>query len=66
MWRNTPKDVVIIHGFPASKNAPNPSPFVLKLLTYLRMENIPYEVISIKIFVNVIAKPNSMQNANLV
>lgn len=43
-WSNTPKDVVVLHGFPEGVTCPNISPFVLKLETYLRMAKIPYEV----------------------
>jgi len=43
-WNNTPKDVVILHGFPAAKVVPNASPFVLKVLTFLRMANINYKL----------------------
>ncbi|ODM93959.1 hypothetical protein Ocin01_12720 [Orchesella cincta] len=43
-WKNTPKDVVILHRIPPAVAAPNASPFVLKLETYLRMTNIPYEI----------------------
>jgi hypothetical protein len=43
-WKNTPKDVVILHMIRRGRSAPSPSPFVLKLETYLRMANIPYQV----------------------
>ncbi|CAL8096531.1 unnamed protein product [Orchesella dallaii] len=43
-WKNTPKDVVILHRIPPAIAAPNASPFVIKLETYLRMTNIPYEI----------------------
>jgi hypothetical protein len=40
---NCPKDKVIIHGTRRAKNIHAPSPFVLKLETYLRMAKIDYE-----------------------
>lgn len=43
-WKDTPKDVVILHGFPRGKTCPNLSPFVLKVETYLRMTGISYKV----------------------
>ncbi|XP_021945780.1 failed axon connections homolog isoform X1 [Folsomia candida] len=43
-WNNTPKDLVILHGFEAAKTMPNASPFVLKVQTYLRMANIPHKM----------------------
>jgi len=43
-WSNTPKDVVILHGFPPGKTIANASPFVLKLQTFMRMANIKYEM----------------------
>jgi len=38
-----PKDVVVLHGVPRSKTVPAASPFVLKLETFLRMADIPYQ-----------------------
>ncbi|RDD46512.1 Failed axon connections-like protein [Trichoplax sp. H2] len=38
------KDVILLHSFPRAPYAPNASPYVLKLETYLRMAKIPYEV----------------------
>lgn len=43
-WRDVPKDVVLVHAFPKSRFAPNVSPFVLRLETYLRLAKIPYQV----------------------
>jgi len=43
-WKDSPKDVVIVHTTPAGKIVPNCSPFVLKLETYLRMANIKYQI----------------------
>lgn len=39
------EDVVILHQFTRARNTPSLSPFVLKLETYLRVADIPYEVI---------------------
>lgn len=39
-----PKDVVLVHAFPKGRFAPNVSPFVLRLETYLRLAKIPYQV----------------------
>ena len=39
-----PKDKVILHQFPRGIYAPTPSPFALKLETWLRMSGIPYQV----------------------
>jgi len=36
-WNNTPKDVVIVHGFPRGRKTPNASPWILKVETYCRM-----------------------------
>jgi len=49
-WSNTPKDVVILHGFPAGKTIANASPFVLKVQTFMRMANIKYEMDTIDYF----------------
>jgi glutathione S-transferase len=43
-FKDTPKDVVILHQLKRGKTVPNLSPFALKLETYLRMANIPYQV----------------------
>jgi len=40
---NCPKDKVIIHGTRRATTIPAPSPFVLKLETYMRMTKIDYE-----------------------
>ncbi|XP_042867423.1 uncharacterized protein LOC122250153 [Penaeus japonicus] len=42
-WEDVPKDVVLVHTLPKGRLAPNVSPFVLKLETYLRLAN-PYQV----------------------
>lgn len=39
-----PKDVVLVHALPRGRLAPNISPFVLRLETYLRLAKIPYQV----------------------
>ena len=46
-WAKKSQDKVIVHQFNRGTVTPNPSPFVIKLETYLRMANIPYEVNSI-------------------
>lgn len=38
------KDTVILHCIERGKPIPSISPFVLKLETYLRMVDIPYQV----------------------
>jgi len=43
-WKDSPKDIVIVHAIGRGKTVPNNSPFVLKLETYLRMANIPYRI----------------------
>ena len=47
-WAKASQDKVILHQFNRGAVTPSPSPFVLKLETYLRMANIPYEVNYIK------------------
>ena len=37
------KGVIIVHEFPRGKRTPSPSPYVMKLETFLRMNKIPYE-----------------------
>ena len=45
-WASVERDKVVLHQFSRSSTVtPSPSPFVLKLETYLRMAKIPYEVI---------------------
>ncbi len=39
-WNAAGKDVVVLHMFPRAIYCPNPSPFVIKLETWLRMNNI--------------------------
>jgi hypothetical protein len=36
------KSVIVLHQFPRAKKAPSPSPYPLKLETFLRMSKIPY------------------------
>jgi hypothetical protein len=43
-WKQTPKDVVILHTLGRGKTVPNNSAFALKLETFLRMANIPYQL----------------------
>jgi len=40
--------MIKLYQFPAVWNLPNASPFCMKLETYLRMANLPYEVINVK------------------
>lgn len=37
------KGVIVLHQFPRIKYAPSPSPFPMKLETFLRMNKLPYE-----------------------
>ena len=37
------KGIIIVHQFPRGKNAPSPSPYPIKLETFLRMNKIPFE-----------------------
>ena len=39
-----PKDTIILHQYPRGLRAPSPSPYSLKLETWLRMAGIPYKV----------------------
>jgi hypothetical protein len=41
-WNAAGKDVVILHQFPRARYCPNPSPYPIKLETFLRMNNIKY------------------------
>jgi len=41
-WKTSPKDVVILHGFPPAKVIPNLSPYILKVESYLRLANLRY------------------------
>ncbi|KAK8754398.1 hypothetical protein OTU49_016061 [Cherax quadricarinatus] len=43
-WNNAGKDFVVLHMFPRGHFSPSLSPFVVKLETYLRMAEIPYQV----------------------
>jgi len=42
-WNAVGKNVVVLHQIQRGKHTPSISPFPLKLETYLRMANIPYE-----------------------
>jgi len=35
--------VIVLHQFPRAQNSPNPSPYPLKVETFLRMNNLNYE-----------------------
>ncbi len=39
-WNSRPKDVVTLHMFARSTTSPNPSPFPIKVETYMRMVDI--------------------------
>ncbi len=39
-WNAVGKDVVVLHMFPRAIYCPNPSPFPVKLETWLRMNNV--------------------------
>ncbi len=43
-WNGIGKDKLIVHAVPSGKTIANGSPYVLKVLTYLRITKIPYEV----------------------
>jgi len=38
--------MIKLHQFPRALGLPNPSPFCMKVETYLRMANLPYEVVT--------------------
>lgn len=42
-WNNAGKDVVILHMLQRAKTRPNPSPFVMKLETFLKVSGIEYK-----------------------
>ena len=42
LWESRGRDVVTLHMFSRALTAPNPSPFPIKLETYLRMANIKW------------------------
>jgi hypothetical protein len=41
-WNNAGKDVVVLHQFGRASFCPNPSPYPIKLETFLRINNIKY------------------------
>ena len=41
-WNNVGKDVVVLHMFNRARDCPNPSPFPLKLETWLRVNKVKY------------------------
>lgn len=43
LWDSRGKDVVTLHMFHRARTCPNPSPFPIKLETYLRMAGIEYQ-----------------------
>ncbi|XP_037793158.1 failed axon connections homolog isoform X2 [Penaeus monodon] len=43
-WGSLGRDVVVLHITPRGRFAPNMSPFVIKLETFLRLAKIPYKV----------------------
>ena len=53
------KSVIVLHQFPRAKKAPSPSPYPLKLETFLRMSKIPY--ISGKDYQHFIMRPIALK-----
>jgi len=43
-WDNSPKDKVLLHTTARCKTLPSASPFAIKLESYLRLANVPYEL----------------------
>ncbi|XP_042856701.1 failed axon connections homolog [Penaeus japonicus] len=43
-WNEAGKDVVVLHMFQRGLTCPSPSPSILKLETYLRIAEIPYQI----------------------
>ena len=41
-WNNAGKDVVVLHQFPRATFCPNPSPYPIKIETFLRATGIEY------------------------
>ena len=41
-WNKAGKDVVVLHQFPRASYCPNPSPYPIKIETFLRMAGIKY------------------------
>ena len=41
-WKNAGENVVVLHMFSRGRDTPNPSPFPIKLETYLRIAGIKY------------------------
>lgn len=47
---NFENGTVYLYRFPRAVSIPSPSPFVLKLETYLRIAKIKYQVINFNVF----------------
>ena len=43
-WNNAGENVVVLHMLPRGRNTPNPSPYPIKLETYLRITGIKYVI----------------------
>jgi len=56
------EDVVVLHQLDRGVFTPNISPFPLKLETYLRMANIPYQVYRLIYIVNNYTNDNKIIN----
>lgn len=61
-WERVGQDKVVLHQFTRGSLTPSPSPFPLKLETYLRMAGIPYEVLFL-VYVRLVCNKATSQNS---